>query len=292
MLIHTHPTPEAPVRVVVIGASGFIGGAIADKARSRGVEVLPINRSDVDLLEPDASLELAARLRPEDSVVAAAAIAPVKTPTQLADNIRLIETIEKAVAARPVAHFLNISSDAIYGETSNAITEASRREPRSLHGVMHYVRELQLREAVGQGAFATLRPTLVYGEKDPHNGYGPNRFRREAAAGSPIRIFGEGEEQRDHVDILDVADLAMRILTHKSRGALNAATGEVRSFRDIAEIVAAHYGAAIESVPRQGPMPHNGYRAFDASATRDAFPDFEYRALPDGLARVHEALAA
>ena len=26
-----------------------------------------------------------------------------------------------------------------------------------------------------------LRPTLVYGANDPHNGYGPNRFRRLAA---------------------------------------------------------------------------------------------------------------
>jgi hypothetical protein len=27
---------------------------------------------------------------------------------------------------------------------------------------------------------------------DPHNGYGPNRFRRLAAAGQEIVLFGEG----------------------------------------------------------------------------------------------------
>ena len=46
---------------------------------------------------------------------------------------------------------------------------------------------------------AILRPTLIYGAGDPHNGYGPNRFRRLAATGKPIILFGEGEERRDHV---------------------------------------------------------------------------------------------
>ena len=31
-------------------------------------------------------------------------------------------------------------------------------------------------------------------------------------------------------------------------------------------------------------MPHNGYRAFDPSATRQAFADFSYTPLEEGLA--------
>jgi UDP-glucose 4-epimerase len=30
-------------------------------------------------------------------------------------------------------------------------------------------------------------------------------------------------------------------------------------------------------------MPHNGYRPFDVSATRAAFPDFRYTPLREGL---------
>jgi UDP-glucose 4-epimerase len=41
-----------------------------------------------------------------------------------------------------------------------------------------------------------VRSTLIYGEGDPHNGHGPNRFRRLAAAGQEIVLFGEGEERR------------------------------------------------------------------------------------------------
>lgn len=290
MLTHTHATPTPPERVVVIGAGGFVGGAVAALAQSVGVERLALGRAEVDLLSNGAADALAAFLSAGDAVVAAAAIAPVKTPKMLAHNIRLAETIAEALKRRPVAHVLNIGSDAIYGDADAPMTEAAPREPTSLHGVMHYARELMLSEAAGDAPFATLRPTLIYGADDPHGGYGPNRFRREAAADGVIKIFGAGEERRDHVDVVDVAELAVRMLLHRSAGALNAATGAVTTFREIADIVAAHYGARIESLPRSGPMPHNGYRAFDAAATRAAFPDFRYRPIEDGLARVFQAL--
>ncbi len=72
-----------------------------------------------------------------------------------------------------------------------------------------------------------LRPTLIYGAADPHNGYGPNRFCRLAAAGEEIVLFGEGEERRDHVAVEDVAEIAFRVLMRRSRGVLNLATGDV-----------------------------------------------------------------
>jgi nucleoside-diphosphate-sugar epimerase len=133
---------------------------------------------------------------------------------------------------------------------------------------------------------AILRPSLLFGAADPHNGYGPNRFRRLAAAGEDIVLFGEGEERRDHVFIDDVAELAVRVLYRRSTGVLNVATGEVHSFRTIAEKVVALSGrrSTIRSAPRSGPMPHNGYRPFDIAACRAAFPDFKFTSLDEGLA--------
>jgi hypothetical protein len=34
-------------------------------------------------------------------------------------------------------------------------------------------------------------------------------------------------------------------------------------------------------------MPHNGYRPFDVSAARDAFPEFRYTPPAEGVSRVH-----
>jgi nucleoside-diphosphate-sugar epimerase len=293
MLHHLNERPSAPQRVVVIGARGFVGAAIARNLRGRGVETLALSRGDVDLLQPGAGKKLASLLQPGDALVAVSALAPVKNAAMLRDNVTMIEAMAEALRARPVSHVLNIGSDAVFADSAGPLDESSCRAPGSLHGIMHLTREVMLREAAGSAPFATLRPTLIYGVDDPHNGYGPNRFRRLSAKGETITLFGNGEERRDHVWVEDVAELAARILMHRSSGSLNAATGTVISFRDAAEMVSSHFASPpkIVATPRSGPMPHNGYRPFDPAATRAAFPDFAYTLPADGFAKVHAAMS-
>jgi nucleoside-diphosphate-sugar epimerase len=275
-----------------MGAGGFVGAAIVRNLRRRGVETLSVTRGDVDLLQADAAEKLAELLQPTDGVAAVSALAPVKNLSMLRDNLVMIETIAEALRKRPVAHVLNIGSDAVFADSPEPLNERSARAPESLHGIMHLTRELVLGEAAGEVPFATLRPTLIYGADDPHNGYGPNRFRRLAAEGKTIVLFGHGEERRDHVWVEDVGELAVRMLLRRSRGSLNAATGSVISFKEIAEAICAQMPTPsnIETTPRQSPMTHNGYRPFDPTATRAAFPDFAYTLPRDGFAKVHAAI--
>jgi UDP-glucose 4-epimerase len=284
MLNHLDPVPRSPKRVVVIGSAGFVGGALLTRLMQAHVPVLPIDRATVDLLRIDAADALAGLLRPSDAVVAVAAIAPVKNTGMLADNMRLVATIAAALGKVGVAHVVNISSDAVYADGPLPLTESSPMAPTSLHGAMHLARELAFVAEAG-APLANLRPTLIYGASDPHNGYGPNRFRRVAEEGNDIVLFGEGEERRDHVYVDDVAELIFKVLQHKSVGALNIATGEVTSFLEIARTIAALSGKeiAVKQRPRVGPMPHNGYRPFDIAACRRAFPEFRHTPLRDGL---------
>lgn len=286
MLKHLHPDPQPPRRVAVMGAAGFVGGAIAARLARDGVPVLALGRTDVDLMAPDAATRLAALLRPDDAFVAASARAPVKNSDMLVDNMIMARAMVQALARAPVAHVVNISSDAIYADSDGPLAEDSPAAPGSLHGAMHLARELMFRAEVSAPT-AMLRPTLIYGPGDPHNGYGPNRFRRLAARGEDIVLFGEGEERRDHIYIDDVAELAVRMLCRRSVGALNAATGTVTSFREVAEQVVRLSGraVAIRPSPRSGPMPHNGYRPFDVRAIREAFPDFRFTPSDTGLGR-------
>jgi nucleoside-diphosphate-sugar epimerase len=200
----------------------------------------------------------------------------------LIDNLRMAEAVCAALAAQSVAHLVYISSDAVYSDDANPVTERSCQQSSSLHGVMHLAREIMLRSAL-KLPLAILRPTLIYGAKDPHNGYGPNRFRRLAAKGEAITLFGEGEEKRDHVHIADVAALVSATLHQRSTGTLNIATGKSTSFREVAEMVAAHSGGSVEirGTPRQNPITH---RHFDIVDCLKAFPDFHYISLRDGLA--------
>jgi UDP-glucose 4-epimerase len=284
MLEHAFAQPKKPERVVVIGSGGFVGGAIAHRLAEEGIAHLALGRAELDLLAAGAGAKLAGLLRPGDAVVTAAAIAPCKNTAMLVDNMRIVQTLVAGLSAAPIAHVVNISSDAIYADGPVPLTEDTPAAPSSLHGAMHLAREIALRSEL-RAPIAMLRPTLIYGAADPHNGYGPNRFRRLAAAGQEIVLFGEGEERRDHVAVGDVAEIAVRVLNHGSRGALNIASGEVHSFRGVADMAVALAAkpVPIKTSPRTGPMPHNGYRPFDVSATKAAFPDFRYTPLREGL---------
>jgi UDP-glucose 4-epimerase len=287
MLSHGNAAPTAPARVVVMGAGGFVGHAIAGRLERDCIPVLRLGRREVDLLAPDGADRLAARLHPEDVLVAVSALAPCRSAAMLRDNIVMAVAIAKAAGAMPLAHVVNISSDAVYADSPTPLTEASTKAPESLHGVMHLAREMILISEV-KAPLVMLRPTLIYGAADPHNGYGPNRFRRLAAAGEPIVVFGKGEERRDHVLMDDVAELTARIIYRRSTGALNAATGSTTTFREIAETVVRLSGrpVPISETPRTGPMPHNGYRPFDITSCLAAFPDFAFVPLEQGLSKM------
>jgi UDP-glucose 4-epimerase len=282
VLEHSSPVRKSPSRVVVLGAGGFVGGAISDRLTAERVPILALTRNELDLLKPEASATLQRLLRADDGVVFVSALAPTRNNAMLIDNLRMAEAVCAALAAQSVAHLVYISSDAVYSDDANPVTERSCQQSSSLHGVMHLAREIMLRAAL-KLPLAILRPTLIYGAKDPHNGYGPNRFRRLAAKGEAITLFGEGEEKRDHVHIADVAALVSATLHQRSTGTLNVATGKSTSFREVAEMVAAHSGGSVEirATPRQNPITH---RHFDIVDCLKAFPDFHYISLRDGLA--------
>ena len=216
---------------------------------------------------------------------------PVRFYGALPDNIRMMDAVCRALEMVTVEHAVYISSDATYADSPDPLHERSTVQPDPLHGIMHAAREVMLRTVLPETPLAVLRPSLLYGAADLHNGYGPNQFRRKAFAGEEITLFGLGEERRDHVLIDDVAEIVCRTLLRRSRGTLNIATGTVTSFKEVAEMVASQFDTAPEfgSRPRSGPMPHNGYRPFDPTACQLAFPDFRYTALAEGIAQAHAA---
>jgi nucleoside-diphosphate-sugar epimerase len=293
MLQHGHASDLVPERVVVIGAEGFVGAALVAQLAAAKISHLGLGRHEIDLLTTGAAELLAAQLRPGDVVVAAAARAPCRTMAMFIENMIIVKAIIDALVRVPISHVINVSSDAVYGDEPAPLTEHAPTAPESLHGAMHLAREIAFRSEI-PAPLAIVRPTLIYGASDPHNGYGPNRFRRQAARGEEILLFGEGEERRDHVLVDDVAALILRIALRRSTGTLNIATGETYSFRAIAEMVvaAARKPLTIKGSPRHGPMPHNGYRPFDPAACHVAFPDFRYVSLPAGIQRVQTEMEA
>ena len=189
----------------------------------------------------------------------------------LHQNLVICNNVVSSLKIKKPRHLIYISSDAVYSDSKKKINEKSETKPSSFHGFMHLIRENMLNELDCLKSF--IRPTLIYGKNDPHNGYGPNKFIRCAQNNEKIILFGKGEERRDHIHVDNVADIVFHTTINQIGGIINAVSGNVISFYDIIKNLKKFYpNIKIESLKRKGPMPHNGYRAFDISLLKKRFP--------------------
>jgi nucleoside-diphosphate-sugar epimerase len=272
---------------VVLGSGGFIGRTLLAALDQAGIPTLGLSRVELDLATDGASERLATMLRTTDAVVLLAALTPNKgrgIPPFLA-NIRIAANVCTALGAVTPAHVVYFSSDALYPMDIGRITETSCAQPADLYGMMHLTRETMLKAST-RTPLAVLRPTLIYGAADPHNSYGPNRFRRMAHHEGKITLFGAGEELRDHLLVDDAVALTRLVLCHRSSGTLNLATGRSIAYSALAKKIAALFDKPIDIVltPRQNPIT---YRHFDITALHKAFPTYTFTPLDTGLAKVH-----
>lgn len=287
MLTHTFPAPATPERVVILGANGFVARALRLGLERAGIATLPLGSADLDLADLGAGSRLAALLRPSDALVVTAALTPDKGKdlATLLKNLRMIESVIAALAVKPCAHVVYVSSDAVYDDNVSLVDERTTAAPKDLYGLMHLTREIALQQACLKPGIplCVVRPSAIYGAGDTHNSYGPNRFVRTALAEGRIKLFGQGEETRDHIAIADVVAFTSLVLRHRSAGTLNAVSGEAITFGALAAQIGQLAGrpVTIEPLPRGGPVTH---RRFDVTRRQAGFPDFRPTPLAEGLA--------
>ncbi len=285
-------SPSAdPGRVVVLGASGVLGKALLAALDAAGVRSLGLASADLDLLAGDAAERLAGMLTGEDAVVVLSALTPDRGRdiATLMRNLRMAEAVCAALKATPVSHVVYMSSDAVYPFTSGLVSEDSPAAPADLYGTMHRTREIMFADTVRESPLACLRCTLVLAADDTHNSYGPNRFRRQAAAEGRIVLGGGGEETRDLVLAADVARLTVEVLRGRGAGTLNLASGQSHSFFEIAGMVRDAMSATPE-VATTAPRAPITHRHFDSTLLRRRFPDFRFTPLDEAIRGVHREL--
>ena len=211
-----------------------------------------------------------------------AAIAPVKNLDMLNKNLQICNNIIQVLKLKIPEHLIYVSSDAVYSDSKVKINEKSLTVPDSLHGFMHLIREKMLNQIECSKTY--IRPTLVYGESDPHDGYGPNKFVRLAQKNLNINIFGNGEEKRDHIHVNNVAEILYYSIIKKYNGIINAVSGKVISFKQISKEIANTYPEVkVIKKKRLGPMPHNGYRAFNNTLIKKKFKKIKIVSLLDWI---------
>lgn len=270
-------------KVLIIGATGFIGASLSKLLSSYGCKVIQVGQSEFNR-RTRYELGFKDLTDSETLIVFCAAKVPVRTLKDFTENTILVEKFVEFFQGLEFDFLLNFSSDAIYVDSDFPISESAVASPGNLHGIMHLMRELALNEAFN-GKVGHVRPTLIYGSGDTHNGYGPNRFIRQAISEGEIEVFGHGEEVRDHVFIEDVCEIAWLMLKRKHKGAINAVSGQPRSFQDIAEIVQSLVPNCrlVYTKRLVDRMPHGGFRVFDVNALQSQFPLISMRAPEVGL---------
>jgi len=273
-------------RVVVLGASGFLGKAISTQLVSNGADVHGFSSKTLNLTDRAAFGALDALAGSETTLIFTSAVTPDKgrTVDALDANLQMAMNVGRYLEGHPFGKVVYVSSDAVYPMSDDVVTEASAVEPADFYALAKYAGERVLANVCGAAKIplVIVRPTGVYGPGDTHNSYGPNRFISQIENDGKLTMFGEGDDIRDHVYLDDAAAAVVGLTAGDATGVFNVASGESRTFGSVAEQLQALSPVPFELVklPKSGGTSR---RDFDIGRLRAALPGLTLTPFADGL---------
>ncbi|MFC4017925.1 sugar nucleotide-binding protein [Micromonospora sp. GCM10011542] len=224
------------MRVLVVGASGFLGGQVCRRALGLGWSVVGTYHSGVlevpgvtgrrlDVTDRTAVRALVAEVRPD---------AVVGTPYRYGDwTVTADGAANVAVAAAEVgARLVHLSSDALHAGRRTPYADDEAPTPVYAYGAAKAAAETAVR-AVDPGA-ALVRTSLILGE-----GSKQIQLCRDALAGRAA-LFSN--MIRCPVDVTDLADAVLELVDDDHAGPLNVAGPDAVSRAELGLLVAARHG--------------------------------------------------
>ncbi|HVA59305.1 MAG TPA: NAD-dependent epimerase/dehydratase family protein [Mycobacteriales bacterium] len=246
-------------RIVVTGGAGFIGRALARAFRDGGAEVTVADlhaHPDLpsvpgDLTEPGA-VERAVRPGTTGVVHTAARTSVLKSLQEpdlvYRTNVAMTAALLERCRALEVPRLIFTSTNAVVGAVDGElIDERSPLRPRTPYGASKAAAEMLLAGyANGYGLAATsLRLTNVYGPGMTAKDSLVPRLMRAAASGSPIEIYGDGEQVRDFVHLDDVVVAVRLAWVQRVVGPILVGAGHSVSVNTMVDLCEQASGRAI-----------------------------------------------
>lgn len=255
-------------KVLVTGASGFVGSALCSFLAARGVDVLGIGRSEspwpsseIDYVRLDLEKELddSLALQDVDCIVHLAGQAHGRggdDRQQLADfrraNVDVSLRLAESAIRAGVRRFIFVSSIGVHGSCSDGqpISEASPIRPCSAYTVSKSEAENELKRLFGAAAGSELtivRPPLVYGDGAPGN----FRSLLKLANSSLPLPFGRCLNRRSLVSLSNLVSFLEVCIEHPEAGdeAFVVSDGSTISTGQIVSALRAGLGVPRRLIP-------------------------------------------
>lgn len=244
-------------RVLVTGATGFIGRGTLGALRSRGFEVHAVARREgpsedgvrwhaADLLAADTAARLLAAARPTHLLHLAWETRPGAywtSPDNLAwveASLRLVRAFAEGGGTRAV--LAGTCAEYAWEEETHCVEDVTPLEPATLYGTAkHALRLVVERYAPEVGLSAAWgRIFFVFGPHE-HPARLASSVARALVAGEQAPT-SHGNQVRDFLYSEDLADAFAALLDSNVRGAVNLASGEPQPIRTLVEALAAAAG--------------------------------------------------
>jgi UDP-glucose 4-epimerase len=236
--------------VLLLGGSGFIGGALAKRLMQEKKPVHIVGRHDGDRLEhvlPECGtvVHLASSTTPGSS-----AAQPTLELGNLTLTLRLLDLLRDQAGT----HLIYFSSGGtVYGNPERMpVTEDCPTAPLSNHGAGKASQEAFCQAARAQGhAITILRPSNAYGPgQTMRQGFGLIRTMVEhARCGTTLEIWGDGENVRDFIYIDDIVDATIGLIgLRRDSGTYNLGSGMGCSVNQLKSIVEQVTGVEMKTL--------------------------------------------
>ncbi len=240
--------------VLLLGGTGFIGSVLTRRLEQEKIAAHIFGRHDAERLEkvlPQCGtvIHLASATTPGSS-----ATHPSLELSNLALTLRLLELMQ----SQPETHLIFFSSGGtIYGNPDRLpVAEDAPIAPLSNHGAGKASQEVFCQAFRAQGhAVTILRPSNAYGPgQTMRHGFGLVRTMLECVrVGTPLEIWGDGENIRDFIYIDDIVEASTRLINlPQDSGTYNLGSGIGHSINQVRRIVEAMCGKELRTIYRPG----------------------------------------
>ena len=250
--------PSHPLRILILGGTGFLGPHLVRYALYRGHHITVFNRGRT---EPTMFTDLFSRVekRVGDRANDLASLASGEWDAVIDNSGRDADwTAASAQLLKGrVGRYMYTSSTGVYypyfgddiAEDTPVLTEVMENDDgSSAYGVMKVLSERAARTAFGSDRTVVVRPTYIVGPGDKSNRfeYWPARIEK----GGEILVPGKADDPIQYIDVRDLTEFMIRLLENEASGTFNCVGPESRlGMHAFVHGVHATTSAAVEWVP-------------------------------------------